>query len=131
MIPPIPISAKGSAPYEVIASIPKEYRQNLLEGMRGVANNIGVYVPENYEFFAKTGTAETGAGDFLYITGCLRNVADKSAEKPVYSDYSNYAQDGSYIIVMQLQNPADFGFNFASETGFLYQGIVNIVLSEY
>ncbi len=123
--------AKGSAPYEVIASIPENCRQNLLEGMRGVANNLGVYVPENYEFFAKTGTAETGAGDFLYITGCLRNTADRSAEKPVYSDYSTYAQDGSYIIVMQLQNPADFGFNFASETGFLYQGIVNIVLSEY
>jgi hypothetical protein len=32
---------------------------------------------------------------------------------------------------MQLQNPADFGFNFASETGGLYQGIVNIVLSAY
>ncbi|MBP5580279.1 MAG: peptidoglycan glycosyltransferase [Ruminococcus sp.] len=123
--------AKGSSPYEVIASIPAEYRQNLLDGMSGVANNLGIYVPDNYEFFAKTGTAETGAGDYLYITGCLRNFADRSAEKPVYSDYSNYAQDGSYIIVMQLQNPADFGFNFASETGGLYQGIVNIVLSAY
>ena len=123
--------AKGSTPYEVIASIPGDYRQNLLDGMRGVANNLGIYVPENYEFFAKTGTAETGAGDFLYITGCLRNVADRSAEKPVYTDYSGYSQDGSYIIVMQVQNPADFGFNFASETGMLYQGVIDIVLSEY
>ena len=44
-------------------------------------------------------------------------------------DYSNYAQDGSYIIVMQLQNPAAFGFDFASQTGYLYQGIIDTVLA--
>ena len=121
--------AKGTAPYEVIASIPEENRQNLLECMRAVAYNLGIYVPENYEFFAKTGTAETGRGDFLYITGCLRNVADRSGEKVKYTDYSDYGSGGSYIIVMQLQNPADFGFDFASQTGYLYQGIINTVLS--
>ncbi len=120
--------AKGTAPYEVIASIPEENRQNLLECMRGVANNLGLYIPGNYEFFAKTGTAETGRGDFLYITGCLRNVADRTSEKIKYTDYSEYGQNGSYIIVMQLQNPADFGFDFASQTGYLYQGIINTLL---
>lgn len=118
----------GSAPYEVLGSIPQEYRQNLLDGMRGVASNLGLYIPEGYEFYAKTGTAETGAGDFLYITGCLKNVCDNSSEKPVYKDYSGYAPNGSYIIVMQLQNPAEFDFDFASQTGMLYQGIVNTVL---
>lgn len=121
--------SKGTSPYEVIASIPEEYRQNLLDCMTGVANNLGIYVPENYQFYAKTGTAETGRGDFLYITGCLRNVADRTNEKIKYTDYSNYGLDGSYIIVMQLQNPADFGFDFASQTGYLYQGIINTVLS--
>ena len=120
--------AKGTAPYEVIASIPEENRQNLLECMRGVANNLGLYIPGNYEFFAKTGTAETGRGDFLYITGCLRNVADRTNEKIKYSDYNEYKSDGSYIIVMQLQNPADFDFDFASQTGYLYQGIINTLL---
>jgi len=121
--------AKGSTPYETIASIPAEYRQNLLDCMGAVAGNLGIYVPENYEFYAKTGTAETGRGDFLYITGCLKNVADRTGEKIKYTDYSNYGSDGSYIIVMQLQNPADFGFDFASQTGYLYQGIINTVLS--
>lgn len=121
--------AEGSKPYDVIASIPPDCRQNLLDGMRGVASNLGIYVPENYELFAKTGTAETGAGDFLYITGCLRNVADNSDAKTVYTDYSTYGQNGSYIIVMQVQNPYQFGFDFASETGWLYKGIIDIVLS--
>ena len=119
----------GSAPYEVLGSIPENCRQNLLDGMTGVANNLGLYVPENYQFYAKTGTAETGAGDFLYITGCLRNVNDNSAQKPVYTNYNDYGANGSYIIVMQLQNPADFGFDFASQTGSLYQGVINTVLS--
>lgn len=121
--------SKGSSPYEVVASIPEEYRQDLLDCMSGVASNLGVYVPENYEFYAKTGTAETGHGDYLYITGCLRNTADRTAEKITYSDYNEYKSEGSYIIVMQLQNPRDFDFDFASQTGYLYQGIINTLLS--
>lgn len=97
--------------------------------MRGVASNLGLYIPENYEFFAKTGTAETGAGDFLYITGCLRNVADRTGEQITYNDYNEYKASGSYIIVMQVQNPAAFGFDFASQTGALYQGIIDTVLA--
>ena len=119
----------GSAPYEVLGSIPENCRQGLLDGMTGVANNLGLYVPPNYEFYAKTGTAETGAGDFLYITGCLKNVSDNTAQKPLYTDYNSYGSNGSYIIVMQLQNPNDFGFDFASQTGGLYQGIIDTVLS--
>ena len=120
---------EGSKPYEMLSTIPENCRQNLLDGMTGVASNLGIYVPENYQFYAKTGTAETGAGDFLYITGCLKNIYDNSSEKPVYTDYSNYSANGSYIIVMQLQNPGDFGFDFASQTGGLYQGIIDTVLS--
>ena len=122
-------TVKGSTPYEVIASIPENCRGNLLDGMRGVASNLGLYIPENYEFFAKTGTAETGAGDFLYITGCLRNVADRTGEQITYNDYNAYKASGSYIIVMQVQNPAAFGFDFASQTGALYQGIIDTVLA--
>ena len=56
------VIGEGSEPFEVIGSIPKEYRQNLLDGMSGVASNLGVYVPEGYQLYAKTGTAETGEG---------------------------------------------------------------------
>lgn len=122
-------AASGTQPYQILGSIPEKYRQGLLDGMSGVAANLGLYYPDNYEFYAKTGTAETGAGDFLYITGCLKNVYDSPASKPVYADYSNYSSSGSYIIVMQLQNPYAFGFDFASQTGYLYQGIINTVLS--
>ena len=122
-------TVKGSTPYEVIGSIPENCRGNLLEGMRGVAGNLGLYVPENYEFYAKTGTAETGAGDYLYITGCLKNIYDRTGEKITYSNYDEYKANGSYIIVMQLQNPAAFGFDFASQTGYLYQGIIDTVLA--
>lgn len=115
----------GSAPYETLAEIPWEYRQNLLDGMAGVAANLGVWCPDGYNFYAKTGTAETGAEDILYITGILQNYTENCGDGNVWTDYSNYC--GSYIIVMQLQNPSEFKFDFASESGALYQGIVNIV----
>ena len=119
----------GSAPYEVIASIPQEYRQNLLDGMLGVTGHLGVYVPEGYQLYTKTGTAETGAGDYLYITGCLRNNNDQSAGCPTYADYSSYKENGSYIIILQIQNPKDHGFNYASDSGALYKGIIDTVLA--
>ena len=122
--------SEGSKPYDVICSIPEEYRSTLLEGMRGVAANFKFYPPEGYTLYAKTGTAETGTGDYLYITGCLKNNNDSSASKPQYSDYSDYRSGGgSYIIVMQIQNPQDHGFNFASDSSMFYKGIIDIVLS--
>ncbi len=121
---PDKILENGSEPNEVIATIPEEYRQNLLDGMKGVASGLGVYVPENFSFYAKTGTAETWTGDFLYITGCLRNMNDNADGN---YDYSNYSQNGSYIVVMQIQNPSDHGFNFASESAYFYQGIINTI----
>lgn len=121
---------KGSEPFEVIGSIPKEYRQNLLDGMSGVASNLGVYVPEGYQLYAKTGTAETGAGDFLYITGCVKNVSDDGSSCGTSSDYSDYrASGGSYTIVMQIQNAHYHGFSFASQSAMYYKGIVDIVFS--
>ena len=113
----------GTSPYDWIASIPVDYRQNLLDGMSGVAGNIGVYCPENYRVYAKTGTAETGGEDILYITGVLQNVNDGSFNEAVWDDYSEY--NGSYVLVMQLQNPSAFEFNFASESVSLYQGLIN------
>ena len=115
----------GSAANDVIASIPAEYRQNLLNGMTGVGSNIGVSVPSGYSFYAKTGTAETWEGDFLYITGIVKNDSDDGTAS--YTDYSAY--NGSYIIIMQIRNPKYFNFNFASESASLYQGLVNTVLS--
>ena len=53
---------------------------------------------------------------------------DRTGEKITYSNYDEYKASGSYIIVMQLQNPAAFGFDFASQTGYLYQGIIDTVL---
>ncbi|MBO5104844.1 MAG: peptidoglycan glycosyltransferase [Ruminococcus sp.] len=120
----------GSEPYDVIASVPENCRQGILDGMLGVGSNLGIYAGENYNFYAKTGTAETGGADILYITGCLKNINDKTDSKPVYDDYSNYHENGSYIVVMQMQNPNDYGFNFSSESAYLYQGIVNIIANQ-
>ncbi len=121
---------QGSTPFEVIGSIPQEYRQNLLNGMNGVASNLGIYVPEGYQLYAKTGTAETGAGDYLYITGCVKNINDNGSCIGAASDYSDYrAAGGSYTIVMQIQNPKDHNFSFASESAYYYKGIIDIVFS--
>lgn len=116
------VKSRGTTP-ELIASIPMAYRQGLLEGMAGVGGDIGVYPPADYSFFAKTGTAETGWGEYMYITGCLRNTADDGGIR--YKDYGNYS--GSYIIVTQISNGGELGLTFASESAYLYQGIVNIV----
>lgn len=115
----------GSKPNDVIGSIPVDYRQNLLDGMKGVASGLGVSVPEGYEFYAKTGTAETWENDFLYITGVVKSTSDDGTG--VYTDYNDY--NGSYIIAIQVRNPEYFGFSFASESASLYQGIVNAVLN--
>lgn len=116
----------GSKDHDVIASIPKEYRQNLLDGMSGVGGNLGIYVPSGYDFYAKTGTAETWEGDFLYITGIVKKSTDNGSV--VYDDYGNYSD--SYIIVTQTRNPGAFGFSFASDSASLYQGVVNCVVGQ-
>ncbi len=121
------VISKTSKPYDVITSIPENCRQNILDGMYGVGSDLGVYAGPNYTFYAKTGTAETGGSDILYITGCMKNINDNTEYYPVYDDYSNYHQNGSYIVVMQMQNPNDYGFNFSSESAYLYQGIINIL----
>ena len=111
---------KGSKAFDKIASIPEEYRENLWAGMLGVANDVGIWVPEGYTLYAKTGTAETWMGDFLYITGCMKTEKGNDKESADYTDYK-----GSYVVVMQIRNPGNFGFNFASESASLYQGIIN------
>ena len=119
------VTKAGSTPNEVIASIPAEYRQNLLDGMTGVGSNIGIGVPAGYSFYAKTGTAETWQGDFLYITGVVKRDGDDGSAS--YADYSTY--DGSYIIIMQIRNAKYFNFDFASQSASIYQGLINTVLA--
>ncbi len=118
------VISAGSKANDVIGTIPQEYRQNLLDGMSGVGSGLGVSVPGGYSFYAKTGTAETWDGDYLYITGIVKNSNDDGSG--TYTDYNDY--NGSYIIVMQLRNPENFGFSFASESASLYQGLVNCVV---
>lgn len=125
-----PVLLEGSQPYEVIASVPENCRQGILDGMLGVGSDLGIYAGENYTFYAKTGTAETGGADILYITGCMKNINDDTESSPLYEDYSNYHENGSYIVVMQMQNPNDYGFNFSSESAYLYQGIINILANQ-
>ena len=122
---------EGSQPYEVLAEYPKQYKRHLLEGMDGVAQDLKATVPTGYHLYCKTGTAEVGSGDYLYVSGCLLNDNDNTSESPVYDDYSNYAEHGSYIIITQLQNPDAFGFSFASNTGYIYQRIMAIVTDTY
>ena len=115
----------GSKAYDVIASIPPECRDNLLSVMGGVGSDIGFYVQGGYSCYAKTGTAEGWRGDYLYITGCAKNNADSGSQ--TYDSYDNYGETGSYVVVMEIQNPAEHGFEFASQSAGLYNGIVNIV----
>jgi len=115
----------GSKPYDVIASIPVELRDNLLNGMYNVASDVGVYTQGNYSFYAKTGTAEGWRGDYLYITGCAKNNNGTGSEN--YDSYDNYGETGSYVLVMEIQNPQAHGFEFASQSAGLYSGILNII----
>lgn len=119
---PEKITGKGSTPHDVIASIPENLRPNLLDGMKNVAANLGITTPSGYTLYAKTGTAETWEGDFLYITGCLKKDGDDGSDK---CDYDNY--DGSYTVIMELQNPIAHGFSFASDSAQIYGGALNIL----
>lgn len=121
------VIGEGSKSGDVIASIPEAYRQGLKDGMIGVASETGIYPPEGYTLYAKTGTAETWFDDdFLYITGAIVN--EKDDPKASYTDYSNYGDKGSYSIVLQVQNPSELGYSFAIHASTLYGDIINILL---
>ncbi len=118
----------GTKANDVIASIPSECRSNLLSVMGSVGSDIGVYVPAGYSFYAKTGTAEGWLGDFLYITGCAKNNSDNGGQS--WENYDSYGETGSYIVVMEIQNPAEHGFEFASQSAGVYRQILDIVLGK-
>ena len=59
----------------------------------------------------------------LPVHNGLKNPSDNGSE--TWSDYGSY--DGSYVVVMQVQNPDYFGYSFASDSVSLYQNIINIV----
>ena len=118
----------GSRPNDVIASIPPECRDNLLSVMGSVGSDIGIYPPEGYSFYAKTGTAEGWLGDFLYITGCAKNYNDNGTQ--TWDSYDSYGETGSYVVVMEIRNPADHGFEFASQSAGVYREILNRVIGK-
>ncbi|MBR6385612.1 MAG: peptidoglycan glycosyltransferase [Ruminococcus sp.] len=123
---------KGSQPYQMMGSVPYEARQSVIEGMAAVAENVGIQPFGNYSVYAKTGTAEIYknaeyTGDYLYITGFMLNANDSSEMKPVFTNYADYKKTGSYSVVMQITNPLDFNFTFASESSHLYQDILSCV----
>lgn len=118
-------TAPGSTPCDTVCSLPENCTESIRNCMAGVGSDIGIYPPAGYQFFGKTGTAETWMGDFLYITGCVYNP-DESIDA-VSADYSDY--NGSYVITMQIRNGPEHGFSFASESAWLYQGIVNTIFS--
>lgn len=121
-------TGSGSKANDVIASIPPECRDNLLSVMGSVGADIGVYVPDGYSFYAKTGTAEGWLGDFLYITGCAKNYNDNGSQS--WDSYDNYGETGSYVVVMEIQNPADHGFEFASQSAGVYRQILDRVIGK-
>ena len=121
-------TGSGSKANDVIASIPPECRDNLLSVMGSVGADIGVYVPDGYSFYAKTGTAEGWLGDFLYITGCVKNYNDNGSQN--WDSYDNYGETGSYVVVMEIQNPADHGFEFASQSAGVYRQILDRVIGK-
>ncbi|WP_295078848.1 penicillin-binding transpeptidase domain-containing protein [Ruminococcus sp.] len=121
-------TGSGSKANDVIASIPPECRDNLLSVMGSVASDIGVYPPTGYSFYAKTGTAEGWLGDFLYITGCAKNYNDNGSQS--WDNYDSYGETGSYVVVMEIQNPAEHGFEFASQSAGVYREILNRVIGK-
>lgn len=121
------ILESGSKPYDVITSVPDDYDYvtAMRENMSEVARPLSVSAPEGYNFLAKTGTAEVGNSYYTYISGCIMSSNEK-ADETIYNNYKDYK--GSYIIVFQLQNPAELGFEYASGSAVIYNDIVKKVL---
>lgn len=122
------IISEGSTPNEEIASIPMEYRENLKNAMYDVGSDLAVTPIEGYTLYAKTGTAEVGSGDYLYIAGCLLNANDSEKGTYMYENYSTYNESGSYIIVLQIQNPDALALKYASGAAYIYSDLMNIVV---
>ena len=72
--------------------------------------------------FDREGMKRIHFSSAMSLLGQTDGASDSS-----YSDYR--ANGGSYMIVMQIQNPQDHNFSFASESAQLYKGVVDAVFS--
>lgn len=122
---------KGSTPYKEIASIPDKCKANIKQCLKVSGTFREVNLPSEYTLYSKTGTANVGNGLYLYITGGVVHKNDQTAKKTVYTNgYKDFSKQGGYIITVQIQNPQDFNFELASNTDYIYNDIINIVLKE-
>ena len=122
---------EGSHPYKEIASLPDKCKANIKQCLKVSGTLRKVNLPNEYTLYSKTGTANVGDSLYLYITGGVVHKNDQTVKKTLYTDgYKNFSKQGGYIITMQIQNPRDFHFEFASDADYIYNDIINIVLKE-
>ena len=127
------IISSASSPYEEIAEIPNKsgYRENIKKCMQQAGTFLDIDIPEGYDLYTKTGTANVGNGLYLYITGGIVNQNDKTAQKIIYdTDYKNFSVQGGYMVTLQVQNPEELGFELASNIAYLYNEILNVIIKE-
>lgn len=123
------ISSKSS-PYEEITEIPIEYRENIKECMQQAGQLLDIDIPEDYNLYTKTGTANVGNGLYLYITGGIVSKNDKTEQKIIYNSYKNFFIQGGYLVTLQVQNSEELGFEFASDIAYIYNKIIEVLIKE-
>ena len=68
--------------------------------------------------------------NYLAAGVALHTVADFYSHSNYIDLYSKYAENGSYTIVLQVQNPSELGYSFAIHASGLYGDIIDILLNK-
>ena len=93
-----------------LSTIEYKLREPTVLGMQDIAENLGLSVSvKGANIYAKTGTAEfDSVQNTLWIAG-----------------YISLSEKSGYAVVLQIRNPDDLGFEYASDMREIYQEILN------
>ncbi|MDD5946425.1 MAG: penicillin-binding transpeptidase domain-containing protein [Oscillospiraceae bacterium] len=99
---------------QVRSTIPEAYTQQLRQGMLAVSENLGLH-KDGCSVLSKTGTAavnHSGYTDFMSIISVITN--DETGE--------------SEAVMLVVQNPADFGYRYASNFKNNMQDLIDLLM---
>lgn len=99
---------------QVLTTVPEDYTQQLREGMLAVSENLGLH-KDGCSVLSKTGTAavnHSGYTDFMSIISVVQNNQTGESE----------------ALMLVVQNPGDFGYQYASNFKENMQDLIDLLM---